>query len=182
MLGDETGLLKILFNPDTLKLLGVHIIGDRAAEIVHIGQAVLTMGGTIEYFPRHGLQLSDAGGSLQSSRARRVQQNLILSSRNRPDNDERFLPRHNRLRQQGCREVRATNLLRRRRIAGRGGAVACRGLGWCRAAWGSEPRSRSRTERRVGWPWTSTVTSLPTWARVRKCWGRITRIIFITRQ
>ena len=29
---------------------GVHIIGDRAAEIVHIGQAVLSMGGTIEYF------------------------------------------------------------------------------------------------------------------------------------
>jgi NAD(P) transhydrogenase len=50
MLGDEQGLLKILFDPDSLKLLGVHIIGDRAAEIVHIGQAVLTMGGTIEYF------------------------------------------------------------------------------------------------------------------------------------
>jgi NAD(P) transhydrogenase len=50
MLGDEQGLLKILFEPDSLKLLGVHIIGDRAAEIVHIGQAVLAMGGTIEYF------------------------------------------------------------------------------------------------------------------------------------
>src|SRR5258708_6149167 len=50
MLGDENGLLKILFDPDSLKLLGVHIIGDRAAEIVHIGQAVLTMGATIEYF------------------------------------------------------------------------------------------------------------------------------------
>ncbi len=50
MLGDDQGLLKILFDPQTLKLLGVHIIGDRAAEIVHIGQAVLTMGGTIEYF------------------------------------------------------------------------------------------------------------------------------------
>jgi NAD(P) transhydrogenase len=50
MLGDEQGLLKILFDPDSLKLLGVHIIGDRAAEIVHIGQAVLTLGGTIEYF------------------------------------------------------------------------------------------------------------------------------------
>jgi NAD(P) transhydrogenase len=50
MLGDEQGLLKILFAPDSLKLLGVHIIGDRAAEIVHIGQAVLTMGATIEYF------------------------------------------------------------------------------------------------------------------------------------
>jgi len=50
MLGDDQGLLKILFDPDTLKLLGVHIIGDRAAEIVHIGQAVLAMGATIEYF------------------------------------------------------------------------------------------------------------------------------------
>ena len=50
MLGDENGLLKILFDPNTLKLLGVHIIGDRAAEIIHIGQAVLTMGATIEYF------------------------------------------------------------------------------------------------------------------------------------
>jgi len=50
MLGDDQGLLKLLFDPDTLKLLGVHIIGDRAAEIVHIGQAVLTMGATIEYF------------------------------------------------------------------------------------------------------------------------------------
>ena len=50
MLGDEQGLVKILFDPNSLKLLGVHIIGDRAAEIIHIGQAVLAMGGTIEYF------------------------------------------------------------------------------------------------------------------------------------
>ena len=50
MLGDEQGLLKIVFDPECLKLLGVHIIGDRAAEIVHIGQVVLTMGGSIEYF------------------------------------------------------------------------------------------------------------------------------------
>jgi len=50
MLGDEQGLLKLLFNPESLKLLGVHVIGARAAEIVHIGQAVLTMGGTLEYF------------------------------------------------------------------------------------------------------------------------------------
>src|ERR1700688_1154633 len=50
MLGDDQGLLKILFDSDTLKLLGVHIIGERAAEIVHIGQAVLSMGATIEYF------------------------------------------------------------------------------------------------------------------------------------
>ena len=50
MLGDDQGFLKLLFDPNTLKVLGVHIIGERAAEIVHIGQAVLALGGTIEYF------------------------------------------------------------------------------------------------------------------------------------
>ncbi|MGO9515516.1 MAG: Si-specific NAD(P)(+) transhydrogenase [Candidatus Korobacteraceae bacterium] len=50
MLGDDQGFLKLIFDPASLKLLGVHIIGDRAAEIVHIGQAVLALGGTIEYF------------------------------------------------------------------------------------------------------------------------------------
>jgi len=50
MLGDDQGFLKLIFDPASLKLLGVHIIGDRAAEIVHIGQVVLAMGGTIEYF------------------------------------------------------------------------------------------------------------------------------------
>ncbi|MGH7819757.1 MAG: Si-specific NAD(P)(+) transhydrogenase [Candidatus Binatia bacterium] len=50
MLGDDTGLLKLIFDPTSRRLLAVHVIGERAAEIVHIGQAVLTMGGTIEYF------------------------------------------------------------------------------------------------------------------------------------
>jgi NAD(P) transhydrogenase len=50
MLGDDQGLLKILFDPESLKLLGVHIIGERAAEIIHIGQAVLALSATIEYF------------------------------------------------------------------------------------------------------------------------------------
>jgi NAD(P) transhydrogenase len=50
MLGDDQGLLKLLFDPESLKLLGIHCIGDRAAEIVHIGQAVLALGGTMEYF------------------------------------------------------------------------------------------------------------------------------------
>ncbi len=50
IVGDHTGMLKILFHPDTKKLLGIHAMGENAAEIVHIGQAVLTLGGTIEYF------------------------------------------------------------------------------------------------------------------------------------
>ena len=50
ILGDHSGLLKLVFDPDSLKLLGVHCIGERAAEIIHIGQAVMAFGGTIEYF------------------------------------------------------------------------------------------------------------------------------------
>jgi len=50
MLGDETGMLKLLFDRNTLKLLGVHALGQRATEIIHIGQAVISYGGTIEYF------------------------------------------------------------------------------------------------------------------------------------
>lgn len=50
MVGDHVGMLKLLFCPDDLKLLGVHAIGDFAAEIVHIGQAVLSFGGGIDYF------------------------------------------------------------------------------------------------------------------------------------
>jgi NAD(P) transhydrogenase len=50
MLGDDQGLLKLVFDPVSLKLLGVHAIGDRAAEIIHIVQVVLTLGASIEYF------------------------------------------------------------------------------------------------------------------------------------
>jgi NAD(P) transhydrogenase len=50
MIGDERGLLKLLFDPDTLRLLGVHVMGENATEIIHIGQAVLALGGTIDYF------------------------------------------------------------------------------------------------------------------------------------
>lgn len=50
IIGDETGLLKILFHRKTRKLLGIHCIGDLATEIIHIGQAVMKLGGTIDYF------------------------------------------------------------------------------------------------------------------------------------
>ncbi len=48
--GDHDGVLKLVFCPKTKKLLGVHIIGDRAADMIHIGQAVISFGGTIDYF------------------------------------------------------------------------------------------------------------------------------------
>jgi NAD(P) transhydrogenase len=48
--GDTTGRLKLIFHRDTRKVLGVHIIGEGAAELVHIGQAVMTLDGTVDYF------------------------------------------------------------------------------------------------------------------------------------
>jgi NAD(P) transhydrogenase len=48
--GDTTGRLKLIFHRDTKELLGVHIIGEGATEILHIGQAVLILKGTIDYF------------------------------------------------------------------------------------------------------------------------------------
>jgi NAD(P) transhydrogenase len=48
--GDTTGRLKIVFHRDTRHLLGVHIIGEGAAELLHIGQAVMSLGGTLDYF------------------------------------------------------------------------------------------------------------------------------------
>lgn len=50
IIGDSTGLLKILFRSDTREVLGVHIIGEGSSELVHIGQAVLAFGGKIDYF------------------------------------------------------------------------------------------------------------------------------------
>ncbi|MBE7467377.1 MAG: Si-specific NAD(P)(+) transhydrogenase [Planctomycetes bacterium] len=50
ILGDHTGLLKLIFHYETRKVLGVHIIGREAAELVHIGQAVMAFGGTVDYF------------------------------------------------------------------------------------------------------------------------------------
>ncbi len=48
--GDTTGRLKLIFSPETKELLGVHIIGEGASELLHIGQAVLALKGTVEYF------------------------------------------------------------------------------------------------------------------------------------
>ncbi len=50
ILGDDAGLLKLLFHREKKTLLGVHIIGEGASELVHIGQAVIAFGGTIDYF------------------------------------------------------------------------------------------------------------------------------------
>jgi len=52
ILGDDSGLVKLLFHRANRQLLGVHAIGTGATELIHIGQAVLDLGGGLDYFLR----------------------------------------------------------------------------------------------------------------------------------
>jgi NAD(P) transhydrogenase len=49
IVGDSYGVLKLLVSPEDRKLLGVHVFGTGATELVHIGQAVMGCGGTVDY-------------------------------------------------------------------------------------------------------------------------------------
>ena len=48
--GDDRGMFKILFHSDTLEILGIHIIGRGATEVIHIGQVAMTFRAKIDYF------------------------------------------------------------------------------------------------------------------------------------
>jgi NAD(P) transhydrogenase len=48
--GDTTGRLKLIFHRETKEILGIHIIGEGASELLHIGQAVMILKGTVDYF------------------------------------------------------------------------------------------------------------------------------------
>ena len=50
IVGDTRGLLKLIFDPAGRRLLGVHIIGEQATELIHIGQACMFFHGTIDFF------------------------------------------------------------------------------------------------------------------------------------
>lgn len=51
--GSNTGLFKILFHAETLEILGVHVIGRSATEVIHIGQIAITFNAKIDYFVDH---------------------------------------------------------------------------------------------------------------------------------
>ena len=50
IMGVDTGFLKLLFSIETRRLLGAHIVGEGATELIHIGQAVINLGGTVDFF------------------------------------------------------------------------------------------------------------------------------------
>ena len=50
LLGDDTGMLKVLFHQESRTILGVHIIGTGATELIHIGQCAMAFNATLDYF------------------------------------------------------------------------------------------------------------------------------------
>ena len=50
IVGDKDGIIKLVVERSTKKILGVHCLGERASELVHIGQAVMLLGGTLDAF------------------------------------------------------------------------------------------------------------------------------------
>jgi NAD(P) transhydrogenase len=50
IVGDLQGLLKLVFRAEDKRLLGVHVIGERATELVHVGQTAMALGGNIDHF------------------------------------------------------------------------------------------------------------------------------------
>jgi NAD(P) transhydrogenase len=50
IMGVDGGFLKLLFSTETRRLLGAHIVGEGATELIHIGQAVINLGGTVDFF------------------------------------------------------------------------------------------------------------------------------------
>ncbi|MBI5561614.1 MAG: Si-specific NAD(P)(+) transhydrogenase [Deltaproteobacteria bacterium] len=50
IIGDVHGMVKLIFERESHRLLGAHIVGEKASELIHIGQTVLSYGGTVDYF------------------------------------------------------------------------------------------------------------------------------------
>ena len=50
IVGDRDGMVKLVFDRSNRRLIGCHVIGERASELVHVGQAVITLDGTVDTF------------------------------------------------------------------------------------------------------------------------------------
>ena len=50
IVGDTDGMIKLVFSPADKKLLGVHLIGETASELIHLGDHIMAGGGTIDAF------------------------------------------------------------------------------------------------------------------------------------
>jgi NAD(P) transhydrogenase len=87
IVGDTAGMLKLVFNPEDRKILGIHIVGEIASELIHTGMMVMQLNGTIDAFvqavfnyPTLGdIYKHAADDGLQRLVRRKRQQDLVLS-------------------------------------------------------------------------------------------------------
>ena len=86
IIGDDTGVLKILFHRNTLKLLGVHIIGDSASELVHLGQTVMNFGGGIDYLAKAVFNYPTLGQSYKIAALDGM--NKVIATKGLPEENE----------------------------------------------------------------------------------------------
>ncbi len=73
IMGLNNGMMKMIFSIKTRRLLGVHIVGEGATELIHIGQAVLNPEGDDRLFHREHLQLPHVSRGLQDRRPGRLE-------------------------------------------------------------------------------------------------------------
>lgn len=86
IIGDTAGMLKLVFDPETRKLLGIHIVGESASELIHTGMMVMQLDGTIDVFMRAVFNYPTLGdiykhaaddGLSRIARRRRQQQQVL---------------------------------------------------------------------------------------------------------
>lgn len=85
IIGEDTGVLKLLFHRNTLQLLGVHIIGDGASELVHVGQAVMAFKGGIDYLAQAVFNYPTLSQSYKTAALDGL--NKVIAAQGLPDED-----------------------------------------------------------------------------------------------
>lgn len=85
IIGEDTGVLKLLFHRGTLQVLGVHIIGESAAELIHIGQAVMSFNGGIDYLAQVVFNYPTLSQSYKTAALDGL--NKVLAARGLPEED-----------------------------------------------------------------------------------------------
>lgn len=85
IIGEDTGILKLLFHRGTLQLLGVHIIGEGATEMVHIGQTVMAFQGGIDYLAHAVFNYPTLSQSYKTAALDGL--NKVIAAQGLPDED-----------------------------------------------------------------------------------------------
>jgi NAD(P) transhydrogenase len=85
IIGEDTGVLKLLFHRGTLQLLGVHIIGDGASELIHVGQAVMAFHGGIDYLAQAVFNYPTLSQSYKTAALDGL--NKVVAAQGLPDED-----------------------------------------------------------------------------------------------